>query len=178
VLEGCIEVVDLRLRFASAWVAAGLVVFCLAHGAVAFAKLSGVYGERAASGDPAAGDEYTAVSRTVSAAMGDDRSLYVMHSQPIVYLLTGADIPTRYAYPPFFEYPAQEKIAGIDGPAEVRRVRATRPHFILTTQWVLDVDSRTVVAEFEHLYPDYAVVYSRDRVILFELRSIMKRDPH
>ena len=157
---------------ARSWVAAALAIVYLAHAVPALLHDVRIVRERIATGNPAAGDEYSLVAQVVKEKMQGDRSLFVMHSQPVVYLLAGADIPSRYAYPPFFEYLVQEQIAGIDGASEVRRVRLSKPHFLLTTYWVTDVDSRTLQAELDRLYPDYKVVYSRDRVMLFELRSL------
>jgi len=161
-----------RLAHARSWVAAALAIVYLAHAVPALLHDVRIVRERIATGNPAAGDEYSLVAQVVKEKMHGDRSLFVMHSQPVVYLLANADIPSRYAYPPFFEYLVQEQIAGIDGASEVRRVRLSKPHFLLTTYWVTDVDSRTLQAELERLYPDYQVAYSRDRVLLFALRSL------
>jgi len=148
------------------WVVIALTYAAHAIGPVTHAAR--VTHERALTGDPAAGDDAAELAERVSGASRGDRSLFVMHAQPIVYFLTDSEAPTRYAYPPYFEYPVQERIAGIDGAAVVRRVRAAQPHFILTTTYVYDVDPRTLQAELRGLYPRYRLVFSMNGAVLLQ----------
>jgi 4-amino-4-deoxy-L-arabinose transferase-like glycosyltransferase len=58
-------------------------------------------------------------------------SLYVFDSQPILYALTGAPLPTRYLLPSVLTGTLLPRVAGIDAVAEVNRILATRPQFII-----------------------------------------------
>ena len=58
-------------------------------------------------------------------------SLYVFDSQPILYALTGAPPPTRYVLPSELIGWLLPKVAGVDPVAEVARILATRPEFIV-----------------------------------------------
>jgi len=59
--------------------------------------------------------------------------LYVFDHEPIIYSLAAAPLPTRYAYPAFLTTCFLERVARIDAPAEVGRILATRPEFIVRT---------------------------------------------
>ncbi|MDX3900141.1 MAG: hypothetical protein QHC40_06490 [Sphingobium sp.] len=60
------------------------------------------------------------------------RCLYIYDGPSILYHLTGACIPTRYAYPDHLSNRVERHSVGVDTQAEVRRVLATRPGAIVT----------------------------------------------
>jgi hypothetical protein len=83
-----------------------------------------------------------AAETALSQAMGPDvirqagadlhtRSLYVFDGQPILYALTGALPPTRYVLPSELIGLTLPKVAGVDPVAEVARILATRPEYIV-----------------------------------------------
>ena len=57
---------------------------------------------------------------------------YVFAGDSILYLLARACIPTPYAFPSTLAYAAEQGAAGVDEPAELRRILAGRPPVIVT----------------------------------------------
>jgi len=143
---------------------------CAVSAGPSVASAAALVWHRTVMGDPQWGDPEAQFACVLGARMKGDRSLFVMHQQPVLYLLTGSMLPTRYGYPPFLETRYFERIAGIDGAAEARRILATRPHFIATSIYVFDVGSRTVQAYNARLYPAYRLVYTRDGNVIYQLR--------
>lgn len=60
--------------------------------------------------------------------------LYVFDGEPILYYLTGACIPTRFAFPGHLNSIKERTAIGVDGEAELRRVLATEPTVIVVTR--------------------------------------------
>jgi hypothetical protein len=58
-------------------------------------------------------------------------SLYVFDSQPILYALTGESPPTRFVLPTVLTGFLLPHVAGVDPVAEVSRILAARPRFIV-----------------------------------------------
>lgn len=59
------------------------------------------------------------------------QSLYVFDSQPIIYALTGLTPPTRFVLPSELTGLTLPKVAGVDPVAEVTRILALRPQYII-----------------------------------------------
>ena len=59
------------------------------------------------------------------------REIYVLDSQPILYALTDQTPPTRYVLPSELFGRLLPGVAGIDATAEVARILATDPTFII-----------------------------------------------
>jgi 4-amino-4-deoxy-L-arabinose transferase-like glycosyltransferase len=59
------------------------------------------------------------------------QSLYVFDSQPIIYALTGLTPPTRFVLPSELTGLTLPKVAGVDPLAEVKRILATKPQYII-----------------------------------------------
>jgi 4-amino-4-deoxy-L-arabinose transferase-like glycosyltransferase len=57
--------------------------------------------------------------------------IYVLDDQPIIYALVQRDPPTKYVFPSVLTTVFLAKVAGVDAPAEVARILATRPMFII-----------------------------------------------
>ena len=78
-----------------------------------------------------------AIGPDVIAAAGADlaarhpASLYVFDSQPILYALTDTQLPTRYVLPSVLTRVLLPRVAGVDAPAEVARILAGKPQFIV-----------------------------------------------
>jgi 4-amino-4-deoxy-L-arabinose transferase-like glycosyltransferase len=58
-------------------------------------------------------------------------SIYVFDFQPIIYALAGQTPPTRYVLPSELTKNFLPRIAGVDAPAEMARILATNPVFII-----------------------------------------------
>lgn len=58
-------------------------------------------------------------------------SLYVFDSEPIIYALTGTTPPTRYVLPSTLTGNFLPAVAGVNAPAEIARILAGKPQFIL-----------------------------------------------
>ncbi|MCB5943918.1 glycosyltransferase family 39 protein [Acidocella sp. KAb 2-4] len=58
-------------------------------------------------------------------------SLYVFDSQPILYALTGTAPPTRYVLPSVLTRKLLPGVAGVDAVAEITRILASQPQFIV-----------------------------------------------
>jgi len=80
---------------------------------------------------------------------GHPSSLYVVDIEPVLYHLVGLLPPTKYAFPPFLIDTHFGHVAQIDQSAEIVRVLATRPEWIVrsTNPWhgyatrLADIDS-------------------------------------
>jgi 4-amino-4-deoxy-L-arabinose transferase-like glycosyltransferase len=59
--------------------------------------------------------------------------LFVFDGEPILYLLTGSCLPTRYAFPTHLNDLRDAGAIGVDQVAELRRVLATRPAYIVSS---------------------------------------------
>jgi 4-amino-4-deoxy-L-arabinose transferase-like glycosyltransferase len=74
------------------------------------------------------------VPRQVAAAVAMERrpneGLWVFNYHPVIYLLTGASLPTRFAFPPHLAS-QQSAMARIDPREEIRRVLDAVPRFIV-----------------------------------------------
>lgn len=61
------------------------------------------------------------------------RCLYVHDGPTVLYLLTGACAPTRYLFPDHLTNPTEAPALGVDPVAETRRILATHPGAIVTS---------------------------------------------
>ncbi len=64
-------------------------------------------------------------------AIAGGASLYIFDGQPIIYALTGAIPPTRFVLPSVLTQCVLSRVAGIDPLAELGRILAQNPRFIL-----------------------------------------------
>lgn len=60
-------------------------------------------------------------------------SLYVVDSDPAIYLLTGAALPTRYPFPQHLT--CDFHLPGVDAAAEIRRIMAEAPRFVVISHF-------------------------------------------
>lgn len=118
-------------------VPAVLTVGLLAHAAYQFVLAAPVAYARLARGDAAYGDPTAQLATYLRAHAAPRATLYVADDRAILYVLTGLAPPTRYAYAAHLVDPYQQIVAGVDGPAEIARVLASRPDFV-----VRDLDDR------------------------------------
>jgi hypothetical protein len=75
------------------------------------------------------------VPRQVAAVISSDAapSAWVVNSQPIIYFLAGIPAPTRFPFPPHL-VGDQSALTGIDPLAEVDRIVASRPRFLVVDE--------------------------------------------
>lgn len=59
--------------------------------------------------------------------------LFVFHGEPILYHLTGSCLPTRYAFPSHLNDRGEAGAIGVDQMAELGRVLAARPAYIVSS---------------------------------------------
>ncbi len=71
------------------------------------------------------------VPREIAAALPPHASLYVFDSQPIIYALANAAPPTRYVLPTEITGLLLPHVAGVNAAAELARILATHPQFII-----------------------------------------------
>jgi hypothetical protein len=118
----------------------GLAALALvAHAAYQFFLAAPIAYGRATSRDPEFGDPTAELGKALVAhgvgvdvaAGAGEHALYVADDRTVLYVLTGAAPPTRFAYPPHLLDPYQQIVAGVDGPAEVARILARMPAFVV-----------------------------------------------
>lgn len=80
-------------------------------------------------------DEVAAVASYLRPRLpAQDRLIYVVDWQPILYELTGADWPTRYLFPPFLADPHFVRVAGTEPGKELASILHRRPRYIVRRQ--------------------------------------------
>jgi len=119
-----------RLR-SPALVPAIIALALVAHAAYQFVLAAPVAYGRIRTGDPAFGDPTAQFGAYLASHAAAERGVYVADDRTVLYLLTGAASPTRYAYPPHLLDRYQEGVAGVDGPREIARIVQLHPTFIV-----------------------------------------------
>ncbi|MCR0981093.1 glycosyltransferase family 39 protein [Roseomonas populi] len=71
--------------------------------------------------------------RELASAVRPGAALYVFDGEPVLYLLTRSPLPTRYVFPTHLNDLREAGGIGVDPVAELRRVLADRPDYIVTT---------------------------------------------
>ncbi len=98
-------------------------------------------------------------------------SLYVFNSQPILYALTNTTPPTRYVLPSVLTGKLLPGVAGVDPVAEVARILATKPQFIVT-RTDATVQNPAVYAELDQaLAQQYGVWRKYPGVMVYKLKQ-------
>lgn len=72
--------------------------------------------------------------RALAEAVPRGAPLYVFDGEPILYLLAGSPLPTAYVFPTHLNDLRELRGIGVDPVAELRRILASRPGFIVTTE--------------------------------------------
>lgn len=75
-------------------------------------------------------DTPTRIADAIRAEMRPGDVVFVANSQPVIYFLTGSPLPTRFPFPAHLTG-AFGDLAGVNMDAELARVLATRPRFIV-----------------------------------------------
>jgi hypothetical protein len=71
------------------------------------------------------------------------RCMLVFDGPPILYHLTGACLPTRYIFPEHLNFSFEEHSIGVDPAIEIRRILATRPGIIVTSDTPINESNYT-----------------------------------
>lgn len=105
---------------------------------------------------------------------GKARQIYVFDYQPIIYSLAGQTPPTRYAFPSVLTKCFLSHVAGVDAAAEVHRILAGDPEFIVRSQFPLTAPgiNQTVYDEVtQDVAGRYTVWRSFNDAAIYRLRS-------
>lgn len=95
------------------------------------------------------------------AALRPGEQLFVFSGDPILYHLTHSPLPTRYAFPTLLSEASDSGSIGIDPQAELRRVLATAPSFVVTRcpGAFAEADIRNLTIIDAALAADYRLVF-------------------
>jgi 4-amino-4-deoxy-L-arabinose transferase-like glycosyltransferase len=106
--------------------------------------------------------------RQVAAVIRGDpaASAWVVNSQPIIYFLAGIPAPTRFPFPPHLG--AQSAMIGIDPVAEIKRILAMRPRFLVVDE-ASEMTPQTAAPVRATLARDYVKVARFSTVDVFRL---------
>jgi 4-amino-4-deoxy-L-arabinose transferase-like glycosyltransferase len=110
---------------------AALLVIPAAAGAAALRAITSPLVTLTANGVTLHRDGPEAAAAALRPAIAAGASLYIFDGQPIIYALTAAPLPTRYILPSILTGCFLSRVAGIDPRAELTRVLAQNPDFIL-----------------------------------------------
>ena len=101
--------------------------------------------------------------------MAPDDYLFVADGQPILYFLTGAAIPTRYVLPVWLNNDLAP-MAGIDPLAELDRIMALRPRYIVADETPRH-GPRFMAHLQRYLTDDYVLDRTIQGIMLYRLKS-------
>ncbi|MBX9698795.1 MAG: hypothetical protein K2X74_05125, partial [Acetobacteraceae bacterium] len=75
-------------------------------------------------------DPVREVAAAIRQELAPGETIFVANYHPVVYFLSGAEVPTRFVFPAHLTGPFHS-LTGIDTDAEVRRVLGSAPRFIV-----------------------------------------------
>jgi 4-amino-4-deoxy-L-arabinose transferase-like glycosyltransferase len=112
----------------------------------------------------------------IGARIRPEDYIYVVDNQPVLYFLTRARIPTRYAFPPFLVTRKDlPNITGIDPLQELDRIMKTHPVYVVKN--IVEADPNYTLEDsvfFEvlnrHLAQDYFLEKTLTNVNLYRLK--------
>jgi hypothetical protein len=131
----------------------------LVHGAGQLTTAAQTLAQRA-GGDAYAGDDTARIGAYLRAHRGRGNWLYVALDQPVLYLLTQAPVPTRFPYPPYLTQPEHEHVAGIDGTAEIERIFANHPRYVVFDGPLTGEQGCELITIAQDLRQEYTPVYA------------------
>jgi 4-amino-4-deoxy-L-arabinose transferase-like glycosyltransferase len=105
------------------------------------------------------------IAQDLRAVLQPGQKIYVFDDQPIIYFLLNQTAPTRYVLPSTLTTNFLSHVAGVDAPAELARILATRPDYIIINnfpaaqppnknQTVYDLMAMALAANY-HLWRSY-----------------------
>jgi 4-amino-4-deoxy-L-arabinose transferase-like glycosyltransferase len=100
-------------------------------------------------------DPVREVARAIRERLQPGEAIFVANYHPVLYALTDAALPTRFVFPEHLTGNFTQ-VAGIDADAELRRVLASRPRFVVVDRgWWPQVGERGKAILSEALSRDY-----------------------
>ncbi|MBT1686394.1 ArnT family glycosyltransferase [Dawidia soli] len=87
---------------------------------------------RKVAGNPYWNDASAEIAALVKQDLQPGDYIFVAGAQPVIYYLTGARIPTRFPYPPFFLDDHFRHVSGIDPATEIRSILDKKPRYIIS----------------------------------------------
>jgi 4-amino-4-deoxy-L-arabinose transferase-like glycosyltransferase len=87
---------------------------------------------RKVEGNPYWNDASAEIAALVKQDLQAGDYIFVAGAQPVIYYLTGARIPTRFPYPPFFLDDHFRHVSGIDPANEIRSILDKKPRYIIS----------------------------------------------
>jgi hypothetical protein len=137
---------------------AGLTVFAVAKNPIMHSFH--IVKDRLA-GDAWAGDTPRRITADLKPLLEPDDAIYVVGFQPAIYYLTGAVIPTRFAFTgmPSARIPGRDGCPWIEPAVEMRRILDSRPRFIVIERGIFYAEMPLNVRQMldERLAQDYWV---------------------
>jgi hypothetical protein len=126
-----------------------IAIGLLSHAVYQFVLAAPIAYGRLTTHDPEFGDQTAQLGRYLVSQDAARRSLYVADDRTVLYFLTGASVPTRYAYSPHLTDPYQQIIAGVDGASEVARILAASPALVVRDTALAANEDPAVRAELD-----------------------------
>jgi 4-amino-4-deoxy-L-arabinose transferase-like glycosyltransferase len=125
--------------------------------------------DRFIGGKAFAGDAARQAAADIQKDLRPGDSLYVVGFMPIVYYLTGAKIPTRFAFTglPNQQYPGRDGCTWVEPRVELQRILDSNPRFILVEQGVF----------YAELPPDLRTKLDDRLVQQYRLRATFAQHP-
>jgi len=101
-------------------------------------------------------DPVRQVADAIRAELRPGETIFVVNYHPAIYFMTGAGLPTRFVFPAQLTGREFSRVADIDTDAEVARVLATHPRFIVVDRgWWFDVRPSAATLVTAALEADY-----------------------
>jgi hypothetical protein len=108
-------------------------------------------------------DPVRQVSGIIRAGLRPGEAIFVANYHPVIYALTDAALPTRFIFPAQLTGSTFTQVAGIDADAEVARIMATRPRFVVVDRgWWPRMRPSAAAIIAEALERDYAITATVD----------------
>jgi hypothetical protein len=106
-----------------------------------------------------AGDTPRLIAADLKPVLQQADAVYVVGFQPVIYVLTGARTPTRFAFTglPNFQVPGRDGCPWVEPVEELQRIFESRPRFIVVERGVFVAEMRPDVRQIldKHLKEEY-----------------------
>jgi hypothetical protein len=122
--------------------------------------------------DPVTREHYLRARAMLVDRLRRDRSLYIVNDSPLLYDELGLTAPTRYAFSGDLFERGMWPMLGLRGIDELRRVLATKPHFILVGEFRAADDPQMTALLRLRLREEYVPIDGFERTVLYELKSL------
>jgi hypothetical protein len=116
--------------------------------------------QRYVHGDRYYGDETARIAAYLVAHRGTGTWLYVARDEPVLYVLTGAPVPTRFPFPPHLIQPEQEQVAGTQGATAIRQIFSLQPKYVVFDGSTNTPQNQEIATITQNLRAGYDVVFA------------------